>query len=74
MEEERVQPEQKGQSYDQKTRLSVKKHELRRLTNKTVADIKEFDKRLFEIKKKILEQLSRLQSEASILKQQLTGK
>jgi hypothetical protein len=74
MEERREELKKKEQSYDQKTRLSVRKHELRRLTNKTLADIKEFDKRLFEIKKKILEQLSRLQSEASILKQQLTGK
>ena len=66
--------DRKGQPYDQRTRLSVKKHELRRLTNKSVNEIKEFDKRLFDIKKRILEQLSRLQSEASILKQQLTKK
>jgi hypothetical protein len=66
--------DQKGPHYDQRIRLSVKKHELRRLANKTIGDIKEFDKRIFEIKKKALEQLSRLQSEASILKQQLSKK
>lgn len=54
-------------------KLSVKKQELKKVASSTLQTIKGYDKRIEELKRMVLEQLSRLQSEAAILRNS-TGK